>query len=79
MVTPPSVAVLRAARALVGVSQGELARISGVSPAAIARIERYPDDTPLSCRRQTWERLVRALEAAGVEFLAENTGVRFRR
>ena len=79
MVAPPPVAILRAARALVGVSQGELATMSGVSAASIARIERYPDNTPLPCRRETWERLVRALEDAGVQFLAKNAGVRFRR
>lgn len=77
----PSVACLRAARALIGVSQGQLARMSGVSLGAIARIERYASDLPLPCRPQTWHRLTGALEAAGVEFIAENgaaAGVRLR-
>lgn len=79
---PPSVAVFRAARALVGLSQMDLAAVSGVSAQGIARLERYPDDARLPCKRGTWQRLLGALEGHGVMFLAEDgemgAGVRFR-
>ena len=71
---PPSVACLRAARALIGVSQAELAQMSGVSVAAIARIERYAADRPLPCKVRTWTLLVGSLESAGVAFIEENGG-----
>lgn len=70
---PPSVACLRAARALIGVSQAELARRSGVSSASIARLERYPDDLALPCRPKTWSRLVGAFAADGVVFVDDAT------
>lgn len=80
---PPSVAVFRAARALAGVSQNDLAGESGVSVGAIARLERYPDETPLPCKDETWTRLKTALEARGVVFLEEDEdlgeGVRLRK
>lgn len=66
---PPTVAAFRATRALLGVSQAELAHISGVSLGAIARLERYTGDGPLPCRPDTWGRLGRALKAAGIEFV----------
>ena len=79
---PPSVACLKAARALIGVSQGELAQTSGVSIGAIGRIERYAADRPLPCKVRTWTLLVGALESAGVAFIEENgggPGVRLRK
>ena len=72
---PPTVASFRAARALIGVSQAEMAQLSGVSLGAISRIERYVDDAPLPCRPDTWRRLVRALRAAGIEFVDNNTTI----
>ena len=68
----------RAARGLLGWSQGELAERSGVSEKSIADFERQarvPYD-------RTVRDLVTAMEAAGVEFIPENgggAGVRLRR
>jgi transcriptional regulator with XRE-family HTH domain len=67
----------RAARALIPISQDVLATSSGVAKRTIAGFESgtaqpYP---------RTIEALRRALEAAGVEFIAENgggAGVRLR-
>jgi DNA-binding XRE family transcriptional regulator len=55
---PPCVAVFRAARALIGLPQIDLAAVPGVSIQAIARLERYPDGTRLPCKRGTWQRLL---------------------
>ncbi len=68
----------RAARALVAISQDRLAEASGVAKRTIASFEkegRQPYDRTLSAIRA-------ALEAAGVEFVAENgggAGVRLRK
>jgi transcriptional regulator with XRE-family HTH domain len=68
----------RAARALIGISQEELAARSKVAKATIANFEagrRMPYDRTLADLRT-------ALEAAGVEFIDENgggSGVRLRR
>ncbi|UWF58988.1 helix-turn-helix domain-containing protein [Brucella sp. 2716] len=62
-----SPAQCRAARALLGWSQDELARVSKVSKATLANFEldkRTPYDRTLAD-------LQRALEAAGVVFMAE--------
>jgi hypothetical protein len=59
--------------------QGDLAKASGVSEPTIARLE--SEDGPLG-RSETGERLVAALEKAGIEFIDENgggAGVRMRR
>jgi hypothetical protein len=53
---------------------------AGVSLPTIKRLE--PGDGPLQTRVETMEKLRRALEAAGVEFIAENdggAGVRLRK
>ena len=71
-----TVAQLRAARALAGITQEDLARRSRVSEPTIRRIE--AGRGPLSGRPGTGEKLQRALEAAGVEF-GEDGGVRPRR
>lgn len=58
----------RAARALVSMSQGELAAASGVAKATIATFEqekRQPYESTIAAIRA-------ALEAAGVVFLPEN-------
>ena len=64
---------LRAARALIRWDQADLAKAAGVSTETIKRLERM--DGPLgSTRVNTIEAMRRALEAAGVEFIAENGG-----
>ena len=71
---------LRAARAMAGLTQAELAGKSGVSLPTIKRLELGVG--PLNVRFSTLRRLQRALEAAGIEFLAENgggPGVRLRK
>jgi transcriptional regulator with XRE-family HTH domain len=63
---------LRAARALLSWSQERLAEASGVSLATIKRLE--PGEGILATKVETMEKLRRALESAGVEFIAENGG-----
>jgi hypothetical protein len=75
-----SVRQMKAARALVAWSQGELSEASGVSEPTIARLE--SEDGPLGGRAETTKKLLAALEKAGVEFIAENgggPGVRLRK
>lgn len=70
--------VLRAARALMGWTQQELADKSGVPLRTIARLE-LGEGSP---QRRTVAAIRSALEAAGVEFIPENgggPGVRLRR
>jgi ribosome-binding protein aMBF1 (putative translation factor) len=69
---------LRAARALLGWSQTELASKAGLSVPTVKRLERgfgpHVSD-------ETRARLQKAIETAGVEFMEENgggAGVRFR-
>jgi transcriptional regulator with XRE-family HTH domain len=66
------VAQLRAARSMVGITQAELAEKSGVSLPTIKRLE--IGSGQLGVRLDTLQKLQRALEAAGVEFIAENGG-----
>ena len=76
---PISIEQLRAARGLLGWSQGELAARAGLSLPTVKRLEggfgpRVSEDAR--------EKLQLAIEAAGVEFIDENgggSGVRFRR
>lgn len=73
-----SAAQCRAARALIGWSQGELASASNVAKATIANFE-AEKRSPYG---RTLDDLIAALEAAGVEFIAENgggAGVRLRK
>jgi transcriptional regulator with XRE-family HTH domain len=63
---------LRAARALLKMDQKSLAELSNVSIATIKRLE--PNVGPISANKVTIEALRRALEAAGIEFIAENGG-----
>jgi len=58
---------IRAARALLGISQDELARISGVGLATVKRAE-LGSSTPRG-NVQTIVRLREALESAGVVFI----------
>ena len=71
---------LRAARGLLAISGEDLSRISDVSWATIQRFE-SENDIPNS-RSGTLERVVDALEKAGIEFLGDPTdspGVRLHR
>ena len=69
---------LRAARALLGWTQERLADASGVSIPTIKRLE--PGEGLVQTRVDTLDKLQRALEAAGVEFLNHGEpGVKLRR
>lgn len=71
---------VKAGRALLGWSQGELARRSGVSEPTIARLEAI--DGPLGGRGETTEKIRLAMEGAGLVFIDENgggLGVRLRK
>jgi hypothetical protein len=60
--------------------QRELAEASGISLPSVKRLETQPG--PLSAQERTLTELRRALEKAGVEFIAENgggAGVRLRK
>lgn len=57
------------ARAALGIGVRELADLAKVSPDTIARLERGED-----LRERTVDAIRTALEAAGVEFIAENGG-----
>ena len=71
---------IRAARVLVGLSQQDLAKLSGVGLATLKRIEGAGAE--LTGTAQTMARIQRALESAGVIFLHEEgnagPGVRLR-
>lgn len=65
------------ARAATGLGVRELAEASGVSPDTVARLERGE-----KLRHSTVTAIREALEATGVEFIAENgggAGVRLRK
>jgi transcriptional regulator with XRE-family HTH domain len=69
---------VRAARALISWSQDRLAEISHIPKRTIARLE-VGEGSP---QRRTLAAIRAALEAAGVEFIAENgggAGVRLRK
>ena len=73
---------MRAARALLGWSQIKLAVMSRVSKPTIARLELAEDGAEIGGYATTREKLVAALEAAGVIFVEENgegPGVRLRK
>jgi transcriptional regulator with XRE-family HTH domain len=75
-----SVRQVKAARSLLGWSQDDLADKSGVSKPTIARLETA--DGELGGYTGTREKLIEALRAGGVEFIAENgggAGVRLRK
>src|SRR5437879_7422781 len=70
---------LRAARALLGWSQTELASRAGLSLPTVKRVE---GGFGPNVSEEARSKLQRALEAAGLEFLEENgagMGVRFRK
>jgi transcriptional regulator with XRE-family HTH domain len=75
MITPKQI---RAARALLGIGQIELASSSGVSIATIRRIEASNDN--MRVLLETMVRIQRALEAEGIVFIEtdEMVGVALR-
>jgi transcriptional regulator with XRE-family HTH domain len=71
---------IKAARALLGWSQGDLAQHSSISEPTIARLESV--DGPVAGRPKTADKIRGALEKAGIQFIDENgggPGVRLRR
>lgn len=69
---------MKAARALISLTQAELAAAAGVSEISVKNIERGATDP----RTSTLNALRQALEKAGVEFIPENgggAGVRLRK
>ena len=70
---------IRAARALVGLSQTEVATAAGLS---IPTVKRAEADGGIRVSEYAVDAIVSALKKAGVEFIAENgggPGVRLRR
>jgi transcriptional regulator with XRE-family HTH domain len=70
---------LRAGRALTGLSQAEVAEAAGVS---IPTLKRAEAGGPIKVADDTMATIAKALEKAGVEFIAENgggAGVRMRK
>jgi transcriptional regulator with XRE-family HTH domain len=73
-----SVRQIKAARALAGWSQQDLALKSGISYPTVARLE--SSDGDVGGRPDTVEKLVTALEGAGIEFTnGKRPGVRLRK
>jgi transcriptional regulator with XRE-family HTH domain len=75
-----SIRQMKAARALLGWSQEELAACSGVSVPTVKRLEAA--EGPLGGRVDTAHKLQSALEKAGIQFIEENgggAGVRLRK
>jgi predicted transcriptional regulator len=71
---------LKAARALLGWSQSDLADHSGVSEPTIARLESV--DGQLGGRTETVKKIRSKLEESGIQFIDENgggPGVRLRK
>ena len=70
---------MRAARALIGIAQAELARRAGVSVPTIKRCESDGKNGPI-VSAETQQKIRAVLEAEGVEFTNGNhPGVRLRR
>jgi len=67
-----SVRQIKAARALLGWSQEQLAFASNVSVPTIKRLE--AQDGPLGGRTDTGDKIEAALAKAGIEFIDENGG-----
>ncbi|MCK1518499.1 helix-turn-helix domain-containing protein [Bradyrhizobium sp. 190] len=67
-----SIRQVKAARALLGWTQDDLAAAAGISRPTIKRLE--ASDGPLGGRTETGDRITQALHAAGVEFIDENGG-----
>jgi transcriptional regulator with XRE-family HTH domain len=76
-------AQMRAARALLGIDQRQLAELSGVSLPTIQRME--ASDGTVRCVVDTLTKVVEAFDAAGIELIGDHAtssgggrGVRFR-
>jgi transcriptional regulator with XRE-family HTH domain len=68
---------LRAARALIGWEQADLADRSGVAIGTVRRMESFPG--PIGSRTSTLMQVLETLEKAGIEFLnGGSPGVRVR-
>ncbi len=71
---------IRAARALLGIGQLELAELAGIGVATLRRIEGAPDE--ITGNAKTIAQIQAALEAAGVIFINQDSvggpGVRLR-
>jgi transcriptional regulator with XRE-family HTH domain len=65
---------IRAARAMLGLTQAELASQAGLSKTGLNNIESGRADA----KGSTLQRLQAALEAQGIEFNADGRGVRLR-
>ena len=75
-----SIRQIKAARALLAWSQEQLAAAADISIPTIKRLE--ASDGPLGGRSETGDKIWRALQLAGVEFINENgggPGVRLRK
>src|SRR6476659_4214967 len=75
-----SIRQVKAARALLGWSQDDLAEAAEISLPTIKRLE--AGDGPLGGRTETGDRITQALNTAGIEFIDENgggAGVRLRK
>lgn len=73
-----SIREIKAARALLGWSQDDLAERSGVSAPTIGRLE--AEGGEIGGRAETEEKIRRALEKAGIEFLnGDQPGVRLKK
>jgi transcriptional regulator with XRE-family HTH domain len=72
---------IRAARALVGLSQHEVARRAGIGIATVRRIEAAVEE--ITGTAQTVSKIQRALETAGIIFIDQDEergpGVRLRK
>lgn len=69
---------MKAARALLGWEQTDLAKKAGVAVSTIRRMESFPGE--VGARTGTLSQVQRALEKAGMEFLDDGSpGVRLRR
>ncbi|NNM71413.1 helix-turn-helix transcriptional regulator [Enterovirga aerilata] len=74
-----SVRQVKAARALLGWSQADLAKASAVSYPTIARLESDDGAGPIGGRQDTVDKITKALQDAGVEFTnGGQPGVRLR-
>lgn len=67
-----SIRQIKAARSLLGWSQVDLAKMSGVSEPTIKRLE--AEDGALGGRASTGDAIAGALIEAGIEFIEENGG-----
>jgi transcriptional regulator with XRE-family HTH domain len=66
---------IKAARSLIGWEQHDLASNSGVAISTVRRLERRGG--PIGVRFETIEKICKAFEKAGIEFIGEpNPGVR---